>query len=125
MNAHTHLVARYFAAWNETDAVRRRALIAETYAEDAAYVDPLLEGKGHEGIDTMIAAVHERFPAYVFRLSTDIDGFGSYLRFSWDLVGPDGAIAARGSDFAVVDATGRLASAKTRAFAEFVEKLMR
>ena len=110
MNAHTHLVARYFAAWNETDAVRRRALIAETYAEGARYVDPMLEGKGHEGIDAMIAAVHERFPAHVFRLATDVDGFGSYLRFSWDLVGPDGSVAAKGSDFAVVDTTGRLAS---------------
>lgn len=110
MNAHTPLVARYFAAWNESDAVRRRALIAETYADGAVYVDPMLEGKGHEGIDTMIAAVHERFPAFVFRLSTDIDGFGPYVRFSWELVGPDGTVAARGSDFAVVDATGRFSS---------------
>jgi hypothetical protein len=110
MNAHTHLVARYFDAWNETDAVRRRALIAETYAEDARYVDPMLESQGHARIDAMIAAVHERFPAHVFRLSTDIDGFGAYLRFSWDLLGPDGGVAAKGSDFAVVDATGRFAS---------------
>lgn len=110
MNAHTRLVDRYFAAWNETGAARRRALIAETYAEEAVYVDPLLKGTGHEGIDAMIAAVHERFPEHVFRLITEIDGFGPYLRFSWNLVSPDGSVAVKGSDFAVVDASGRLAN---------------
>ncbi|CAH2804248.1 MAG: hypothetical protein CPDRYMAC_5758 [uncultured Paraburkholderia sp.] len=36
MNAHTDLIDRYFDAWNETDAVRRRELIAATWSTDAA-----------------------------------------------------------------------------------------
>lgn len=110
MTAHLDLVDRYFAAWNETDAPRRRDLIARTWADDASYVDPLLAGEGHEGIDAMIGAVHERFPGHKFRLSTDVDGFGNYVRFSWQLVAPSGDAIVKGSDFGVVDAAGRFKS---------------
>ncbi|MBR8254215.1 nuclear transport factor 2 family protein [Burkholderia ambifaria] len=109
-SAHAELIDRYFDAWNEPDAARRRALIDATYASDAAYRDPLMAGDGHTGIDTMIAAVQERFPAFRFRRTTDVDGFGQHLRFSWALVSPDGAAIVRGSDFGTVDASGCLKS---------------
>jgi hypothetical protein len=108
MNAHTDLIDRYFAAWNETDAVNRRELIAATWSTDAAYLDPLLAGNGHDGIDAMIRAVHERFPRHTFRRTTDVDGFADRLRFSWELTTPDGTPIVKGSDFGVVDPAGRL-----------------
>ncbi|WP_116136506.1 nuclear transport factor 2 family protein [Trinickia diaoshuihuensis] len=110
MTAHLDLVDRYFAAWNETDAERRRELIAGTWTEDASYVDPLLAGKGHDGIDAMIGAVHERFPGHEFRLSSSVDGFANYVRFSWHLVAPNGDAIVKGSDFGVVDAQGKFRS---------------
>jgi hypothetical protein len=110
MNAHTALIDRYFDAWNEPDAGRRRELIAVTWASDAAYVDPLLSGNGHDGIDAMIRAVHERFPQHTFQRTTDVDGFGNRLRFSWELLTPAGASIVKGSDFGVVDTHGRLQS---------------
>ncbi|WP_175835093.1 nuclear transport factor 2 family protein [Burkholderia anthina] len=109
-SAHANLIDRYFDAWNESDVARRRALIDATYASDAAYRDPLMAGDGHAGIDTMIAAVQARFPAYRFHRTTDVDGFGQHLRFSWALVSPDGAAIVKGSDFGTVDASGRLKS---------------
>jgi hypothetical protein len=108
MNAHTDLIDRYFAAWNETDTASRRTLIAATWSTDAAYLDPLLSGDGHEGIDAMIRAVHERFPRHTFRRTTDVDGFANRLRFSWELASPDGTPVVKGSDFGVVDTSGRL-----------------
>ena len=39
------LADHYIAAWNETDADARRALIARTWAEDATYVDPVMAGR--------------------------------------------------------------------------------
>ncbi len=108
MNAHTDLIDRYFEAWNETDAGRRRELIAATWTDDAAYVDPLLSGAGHDGIDAMIRTVHERFPRHTFRRTTDVDGFANRLRFSWELTTPDGVSIVNGSDFGVVDGSGRL-----------------
>ncbi|MBN3758695.1 nuclear transport factor 2 family protein [Paraburkholderia sp. Tr-20389] len=110
MNTHTALIDGYFDAWNETDAGRRRELISATWANDAAYVDPLLSGNGHDGIDAMIRAVHERFPQHTFRRTTEVDGFANRLRFSWELLTPSGASIVKGSDFGVVDTRGRLQS---------------
>ena len=108
MNAHTDLIDRYFTAWNETDTASRRKLIAATWSTDAAYLDPLLSGDGHDGIDAVIRAVHERFPRHTFRRTADVDGFANRLRFSWELASPDGTPIVKGSDFGVVDASGRL-----------------
>ncbi|MGA3251674.1 MAG: nuclear transport factor 2 family protein [Paraburkholderia sp.] len=108
MNAHTDLIDRYFAAWNETDTASRRELIAETWTADAAYLDPLLSGDGHDGIDAMIHAVHQRFPGHTFRRTTEVDGFANRLRFSWELASADGTPIVKGLDFGVVDTSGRL-----------------
>jgi hypothetical protein len=108
MNAHTDLIDRYFDAWNETDHARRRELIARTWSVDADYRDPLLAGAGHDGIDAMIRAVHERFPQHLFRRTTQVDGFADRLRFSWELTTPAGDAVVKGSDFGVVDGDGRL-----------------
>ena len=108
MNAHTDLIDRYFDAWNETDGARRRELIAATWTADADYRDPLLAGEGHDGIDAMVRAVHERFPQHTFRRTTEVDGFANRLRFSWELITPAGDALVKGSDFGVVDAHGRL-----------------
>ncbi|WP_454873370.1 nuclear transport factor 2 family protein [Paraburkholderia xenovorans] len=108
MNAHTDLIDRYFDVWNETDGARRRELITATWSADADYRDPLLSGAGHEGIDAMIRAVHERFPHHTFRRTGQVDGFANRLRFSWELITPAGEAIVKGSDFGVVDPRGRL-----------------
>ncbi|MEW6347064.1 MAG: nuclear transport factor 2 family protein [Pseudomonadota bacterium] len=108
MNANTDLIDRYFAAWNEADAASRRELIAATWSTSGSYLDPLLSGDGHDGIDAMIRAVHERFPRHTFRRTTDVDGFANRVRFSWELVTPDGTPIVKGSDFGVVDMAGHL-----------------
>jgi hypothetical protein len=107
MSEHSTLVDRYFAAWNETDPAERRALVAATYAPGARYVDPVLNGEGHDGIDAMIASVHARFPGHRFRRTTDIDAHHDCARFSWELAPADGAPVVGGTDFVVI-AGGRL-----------------
>ncbi|WP_343654979.1 nuclear transport factor 2 family protein [Cupriavidus sp.] len=103
------LADRYLAAWNETDAVRRRALIGRTWTESAVYVDPLMRGDGHAGIDAMIAGVQARFPGFVFRRVSPVDAHGANLRFTWEL-GPAGEAAlVVGTDFATIADDGRLA----------------
>ena len=89
----------YIAAWNERDAVRRRALIAATWIASAKYVDPLMSGAGTDEIDGLIAMVQERFPDYHFYLLGAADGHGPVARFSWGL-GPDGGVSViKGTDF--------------------------
>jgi hypothetical protein len=107
MSDPTTIAKTYIATWNETDIQRRRALLAATWAEDAVYTDPLMQGEGHDGIDSLIAAVQQRFPDFRFALIGKADGYGDHVRFSWQLgpEGEDGAI--KGTDFVVLD-SGRL-----------------
>ncbi|MDW6024929.1 nuclear transport factor 2 family protein [Mesorhizobium sp. BAC0120] len=108
MSEHANLAAAYIAAWNETDATRRKAMIEKLFAAEVAYRDPVMQGDGHTGIDQLIAGVHERFPGFRFALKGEANGFGDNLRFSWTL-GPDGIEAPiEGTDFVTVTG-GRMA----------------
>jgi len=107
MSNFTDLIDRYIAIWNETDARRRRDLIARTWTEDSTYVDPLMRGEGRDGIDAMIQGVQAQFPGLLFRRTSDVDAHNDRVRFAWEL-GPEGAPAlAGGVDFGVI-AGGRL-----------------
>ncbi len=81
----TQLVDRYIAMWNETDAENRRDLIAGAWTEEGLYVDPLQRGEGHAGIDAMVAAIQDRFPAHRFARTSEVDAHNNVLRFNWAL----------------------------------------
>jgi hypothetical protein len=99
----------YIAAWNETNAPARRAMIADTWTADAVYVDPMAAVEGHAGVEALIAGVQERFPGFRFALIGQPDGHGEHVRFSWAL-GPEGGEAPiKGTDYVRVQ-DGRLKS---------------
>ena len=102
------LADRYIAVWNETDPGRRRDLIARTWTETARYRDPLLAGDGPDGIDAMVAAVHEKYPGHAFRRTSEVDAHNGQLRFGWELAPADGPVLASGVDFGTVAGDGRL-----------------
>ena len=103
------LAEQYIAAWNETDAERRRAIIAGSWTADAAYVDPMMNGAGHDGIAAMIGGAQAQFPGFTFSLISKVDTYGDKMRFSWG-AGPAGADpVVEGTDFIVV-ANDRLKS---------------
>lgn len=110
MSDFANLVDRYFAIWNETDAGRRRDLIARTWTSDAHYRDPLLEGDGHDGIDAIVRAVHERYPGHRFRRTGGLDAHHDRLRFAWEFAPEGGPAVVTGVDFATVGAEDRLQS---------------
>jgi len=106
MNDPVSLIDSYIDIWNEPDATYRRKLIARVWTEDAKYLDPLMQGDGHDGIDAMVQAVQERFPHHRFRRVGNVDAFQDRVRFAWSLAPLDpaaaGAMHARGSDFGVL-----------------------
>jgi hypothetical protein len=107
----TELADRYLAIWNETDSNRRRLLIDQTFTDDALYLDPLLRGDGHAGIDAMIGAAQSQFPGHVFRRVGEVDAHNGSMRFVWELVESDAAEPEMiGTDFAVIAPDGRLDS---------------
>jgi len=103
----TTVVDDYLAAWNERDADARRALVERAFAADATYVDPHRSGAGHDGLDAMIAAAQDGLAGHAVQPNGDVDAHNDRVRFSWTLVGPDGAVAI-GRDFAIVGDDGRL-----------------
>ncbi|MBV9791249.1 MAG: nuclear transport factor 2 family protein [Chloroflexi bacterium] len=110
MSQSSELIDRYFAVWNERDTARRRDLIAQTWAEDASYLDPLMQGQSHAGIDSMVQGVQQQFAGHHFRQLGAVDAHNDRLRFSWELISDDGPVVVAGTDFGVVAADGRLQS---------------
>ena len=97
------IASRYIELWNERTPNRRRELLAANWTPDARYVDPLMRGDGHDGLDALIAGVQQRFPDFRFRLLGEANGYGEHVRFSWGL-GPDGVDSPiKGTDFAIIE----------------------
>jgi hypothetical protein len=103
----TTTVDTHLAAYCEPDKATRDAAIAAVWAADGALVDPPLTGEGHAGISDLAAAVQSQFAGHTFRRVSDIDAHHDVLRYAWELVGPDGAVAVSGLDVALVG-DGRL-----------------
>jgi hypothetical protein len=110
MNAPQSVVDRYIAMWNATDPEDRRDLVAGAWTEEARYLDPLMEGKGHEGIDAMVEAVQQRFPDHRFARTSEVDAHNDRVRFTWELAAAGQPPLASGVDFGVVSPDGRLES---------------
>jgi hypothetical protein len=110
MNHATETARRYLDSWNAADATERRRLLAQLWADDGRYADPMMSASGVSAIDGMIAAVQQKFPGYRFTPHGSVDSHGSYLRFSWALADAQGATLARGTDVATLADDGRLQS---------------
>lgn len=102
------LVDRYLAVWNEQDAARRRALVAQLWTDDASYVDPLAKVAGHAALDALIETMQTRFAGLNFYRRGKVEAHNQYVRFAWDLGPEAGAGVAGGTDIATVAADGRL-----------------
>ena len=104
------LIDRYIAIWNETDPVARRTLIDATWAEDATYADPVLNGSGRDGIDAMTAGFQQARPGHTFELTSEHPLDEAAHLFDWWLLSPTGEVMVVGSDDYELDANGRLQS---------------
>jgi hypothetical protein len=105
----TATVGRYLDIWNETDADKRAAAIAEVFTPDAPYIDPLAAVEGHEGIAAVIAGAQEQFKGLTFELLGDVDTHHNIARFRWGLVTEPGTEPiAIGFDVAVTGDDGRI-----------------
>lgn len=104
------LIDRYIAIWNETDPAARRTLIDATWAGDATYTDPVLNGAGRDGIDAMIAGFQQAYPGHTFDL-IGVDPLDEAAhRFGWRLLSPTGEVQMTGQDVYELGADGLLQS---------------
>jgi len=106
---HENAVSRYFEAWNAREPKARTKAVAAAWAVVGGYTDPLADVVGHEQIAGVIAAAHEQFPGFTFRLTGAVDGHHDTARFSWELVNEvDGSAPVAGSDVITLAGDGRI-----------------
>ena len=102
------IVADYGAAWNETDAAKRRALLERCWSDDGLYCDPLLDIRGREALSDAIAGMHAQQPGATIVLTSGIDQHHNQVRFAWDFVGADGKVSISGIDAGELAPDGRI-----------------
>jgi len=103
----TNTVDTYLAMWNETDSATRADHISSAWSAAGHYIDPLMEGKGHDGLSAMVDGVQAQFPGGRFSRTTAVDEHHGLVRFGWQLAGADGTIIAAGLDVGVLAEDGR------------------
>ena len=108
---------RYIAAWNEKDPAARRDALSAQWARSAVYRDPIAHAEGLDAIDSMIAGVQTRFPAFRFALKHPATGYGDIVRLAWSLGPKLGEAPIEGSDVVV------LAEGKIKEVIGFLDKV--
>jgi hypothetical protein len=104
------LISTYIAAWNEDDATTRQHLIAECWAAEGAYTDPMFDVTGPEEFEQLLAGFRQQYPGHVFVITGTADMHHDLVRFTWDLVTPEGEVGVKGTDIGRIDGDGRFAS---------------
>lgn len=105
----TETIDAYFAFLNEPDAARRDEIAERAWAVDARYLDPNHDGKGRKMLSSLVGGVQEQFPGYTFQRTTGIDSHSGGARYGWEFRSDKGEAVVTGEDFAMFDASGRLA----------------
>ena len=103
-------VTDYMAAWNETDAGKRRALLDRCWAEEGVYQDPTAYVAGRDALDAHIVQFHTNMPGCRIETTSALDTHHDACHFTWSMVGPDGGVRAAGRDFGTFDGEGRVKS---------------
>jgi SnoaL-like protein len=101
------IIDRYLAAFNESDAARRRELLDGLYTSESTYTDPHVDLRGPEQIDAFIVQTQERFPGVTFTLGGPVDAHHNQARFQWH-AGPEEAPSAYVGFDVIVTEDGRI-----------------
>ncbi|HTN81148.1 MAG TPA: hypothetical protein VMK16_15835 [Acidimicrobiales bacterium] len=104
----TTVVDAWLEAYAEEDTDRRMKLIHQAWSPEGRLVDPPLEGVGHAGLSEAADLVNTHYAGHTFRRTTGIDAHHEFVRYGWELVGPDGSVAVAGTDIGELAADGRL-----------------
>ena len=100
-------VAAYCAAWNETDAAKRRELLASCWEPTAAFRDAMGSADGLDALDQYIANAHKLLPGFRLEAAGPADLVHGYVRFPWVIRLPDGSATMRGSNFGQLSPEGK------------------
>ncbi len=87
--------------FGERDTKKRREAIAQLWTEDCVFIDHDGESHGRDQLDRRIAALHRRFPDYVFSELRPVDLLHESGRLAWSY-GRPGEEQIKGVDVVLV-----------------------
>ena len=123
------LADRYVSLWNEPDPERRRQLVAELWTEDGAQIlqppqemreiaarpgigmSATLEARGRAELEARTTSAYDGWVAgegFHFRRRDNVDRIADVVKFNWEMVTPEGDVAAVGLTFLVLEPDGRI-----------------
>jgi hypothetical protein len=108
MNDLTTVIDAWLEAFAEEDVERRTKLIEQAWSPEGRLVDPPLEGEGYVGLSEAADLVNTHYAGHTFRRVSGIDTHHEFVRYGWELVGPDGNSVIAGIDVGEVAPDGRL-----------------
>jgi len=98
----------YYEAFAEHDEDRRMELLVAAMTPDAEIWGPKRVFAGYEQISQKIAGFHQNWPGCRLVLATGLNIFLNSARLGGDIVGPDGAVRARGEALFELAQDGRI-----------------
>jgi uncharacterized protein YndB with AHSA1/START domain len=103
------LADRFFSAWGEADAARRRALLGEVAAPTLGFRDPYSCTEGLDDLVAHIAASQRFMPGVVLERQGDPRQCQGTALVDWVAKAQDGHPRARGTNVFELDPDGRVA----------------
>jgi hypothetical protein len=98
-------LSNYVAAWNESDAARREALL-DAFAASGRYVDPTVDAMGREALAAHLTDFRDSMPGTTLERSGRLHQAGDWYLFDW--VMENGGITTPGTDIVQLDDDGRV-----------------
>jgi hypothetical protein len=98
----------YYGAFAEHDPARRLALLQAAMTPDAEIWGPKRVFAGYEQISGKIEGFHQNWPGCRLVLATGLNVFLNSARIGGVILGPDGAVRARGEALIELATDGRI-----------------
>lgn len=101
------IVAAYCAAWNETDAGKRRESLDRCWDAEAVFRDAMGSADGIDAFDRYIANAQKFMVGFRLEPAGKPDLVHGYVRFSWVINKPDGSPLMSGQNFGQLSPEGK------------------
>ena len=102
------IVDTYGASWNELDDAKRRALLEQSFADDATYTDPQSHAEGREELSALIGGFQSQVNGAMIAATSAVDVHHEKFRFTWAMRAADGSTMMEGIDFGEFAPDGRI-----------------
>lgn len=104
----TDLIDLYCRAWNEPNAVHRRAILEAVFSEAATYTDPTVDALEIEALVWHIGTMLVRRPGAKIIRASSVNEHHGFAQFAFQVLQADGVLLREGIDFVDLTFEGKI-----------------